>query len=104
MSGYEVKGQTISLIAGAAVAKADRFKPVKISGNNTFTISTVAEDVVIGVVQNEAKLGEAAQIMIAGVTMFTATAVVAAGAAVGTWGIALTGATAIGDIIAVKIK
>lgn len=104
MSGYEVKGQTISLKAGAAIDKDNKFKAVKITGENTFGLVTAPEDTVIGVIQTEANAGEAAQVMISGVTMYKATAVTAAGAAVGTWGVALTAATAIGDIIAVVIK
>ena len=99
---YELKGQTISLKANAEITKADKFKPVCIAGDNTFKLAGDS-DTVIGVIQNECKEGEAGQVMIAGVTFFTCTAEVAAGAAVGTWGIALqTGV--VGDVISVLIK
>ena len=32
---YEIKGQTISLIAGEAISAEQKYKPVYISGNNT---------------------------------------------------------------------
>ena len=99
---YEVKGQTISLKAATAITKADKFKPVKISGDNTFALAS-SGDTVIGVVQTEAKEGEATQIMIDGVTFFKCTAPVSAGDAVGTWGIALQSGAA-NDMISVLIK
>ena len=46
---YEVKGQTISLKAATAITKDDKFKPVKISGDNTFALAS-GGDTVIGVV------------------------------------------------------
>lgn len=99
---YEVKGKTISLKASAEVTKADKFKPVKISGDDTFAIAGDT-DTVVGVIQNECKAGEAGQVMISGVTMFKATAEITAGAAVGTWGVALRGGV-VGDVIPVLIK
>jgi len=100
---YEVKGKTISLKASAEVTKENKFKPVKVSADDTFAIATGDNDVVIGVIQNECKAGEAGQIMISGVTMFKATDTIAAGAAVGNWGVALRGGVA-NDIIPVLIK
>lgn len=99
---YELKGQTISLKANAEVTKENKFKPVCIAGDNTFKLAG-GSDTVIGVIQNECKEGEAGQVMISGVTFFKCTAEVAAGAAVGTWGIALQ-AGAVGDVISVLIK
>ncbi len=99
---YEVKGQTISLKAAAAISTDDKFKPVKISGDNTIALAESA-DTVVGVVQTEAKEGEAVQVMISGVTFFKCTEAVTAGATVGTWGIALQ-AGAVGDVISVLIK
>lgn len=99
---YEAKGKTISLKANAEIKKADKFKPVTIAGDNTFKLAG-ADDTVVGVIQNECKAGEAGQVMINGVTFFTCTAEVAAGAKVGTWGIALQ-AGAVGDVISVLIK
>lgn len=98
----ELKGMTISLKASAEVTKADKFKPVKVSGERTFALAG-AEDTVVGVIQNECKAGEAGQILIQGITFFKCTGVVAAGAAIGTWGIALNSG-AIGDVISVLIK
>ena len=99
---YELKGQVISLKASAEIKKADKFKPVKISGDNTFALADTA-DTVVGVIQNECKAGEAGQVMINGVTFFKCTTTVAAGAAVGTWGVALQAGVA-GDVISVLIK
>ena len=99
---YEVKGQTISLKAATAITKNDKFKPVKISGDNTFALASVG-DTVIGVVQTEAKAGEATQIMTDGVTFFKCTDTVTAGDAVGTWGIALQSGVK-NDMISVLIK
>lgn len=99
---YEVKGKTISLKASAEVTKADKFKPVKISGDDTFAIAGDG-DTVVGVIQNECRAGEAGQVMISGVTMYVATAEIAAGAAVGNWGVALRGGAA-KDVIPVLIK
>lgn len=99
---YEVKGKTISLKANAEIKKADKFKPVAIAGDNTFKLAGES-DTVVGVIQNECKAGEAGQVMINGVTFFTCTAEVAAGAKVGTWGIALQSGVA-GDVISVLIK
>jgi hypothetical protein len=99
---YEIKGQTISLKASVEIKKEDKFKPVSISGDNTFKLAG-AEDKVVGVIQNECKAGEAGQVMIDGVTFFKCTDTVAAGAAVGTWGIALQ-AGVVGDVISVLIK
>lgn len=99
---YEMKGQTISLKANAEITKADKFKPVAIAGNNTFKLAGTGETVV-GVIQHECKAGEAGDVLISGVTMYKCTAEVAAGGAVGTWGVALQ-AGAIGDVISVLIK
>jgi hypothetical protein len=99
---YEVKGKTISLKAAAEVTKENKFKPVKISADDTFAIAG-NEDTVVGVIQNECKAGEAGQVMIEGITMYKATATIAAGAAIGTWGIAVRGGVQ-GDIIPVLIK
>ena len=99
---YEQKGLTISLKAAAEVKKEDKLKPVAIASDNTFKLAADS-DTVIGVIQNECKAGEAGQVLVSGVTMFKCTAGVNAGAAVGTWGIALqTGVT--GDVISVLIK
>lgn len=99
---YEMKGQTISLKANAEITKADKFKPVTIAGDNTFKLAGDG-DTVIGVIQHECKAGETGQVMTGGVTFFKCTAEVAAGAAVGSWGIALQ-AGAVGDVISVLIK
>lgn len=99
---YELKGQVISLKASVALSKKDKFKPVKISGDNTIALAEEG-DTVVGIVQTEAKAGEAVQVMISGVTFFKCTATVAAGAAVGTWGIALQAGVK-GDVISVVIK
>lgn len=99
---YELKGQTISLKAAAEITKADKCKPVKISGNNTFALAEAA-DTVVGIIQNECKKDEAGQVMISGITFYTCVEAVTAGAAVGTWGIALQ-AGAIDDVISVLIK
>lgn len=101
MAAYEIKGQTISLKA-AADMKGKQYQPVKVSGDNQFDIAG-AGDRVIGVLQNEVIAGEAGQIMVDGVTMYKCTDAVAAGAAMGTWGVALS-AGAAGDVIAVLIK
>lgn len=99
---YEVKGKTISLKASAEITKENKFKPVKISGDDTFAIAGDS-DTVVGVIQNECKAGEAGQVMIDGITMFKATTTIAAGAAVGTWGVAVRGGVA-NDLIPVLIK
>lgn len=102
---YEIKGQTISLIAGEAISAEQKYKPVYISGNNTCKVTGgVTGTKYIGYVQAEGKLGEAVPVMIDGVTMFKASGAVAAGAEVLGGGIALAAATAAGDIIPVLIK
>lgn len=99
---YEIKGQTISLKANAEIKKADKFKPVTIAGDNMFKLAGDG-DTVVGVIQHECAEGEAGQVMISGVTFFTCTTEVAAGAAVGTWGVALQSGV-VGDVISVLIK
>ena len=99
---YEAKGLTISLKANAEIKKEDKFKPVAIAGDNMFKLAG-GSDTIIGVIQHECKEGEAGQVLISGVTFFKCTAEVAAGAAVGTWGIALQ-AGAVDDVIPVLIK
>lgn len=99
---YEVKGKTISLKASAEITKENKYKPVKIVGDDTFALAGDS-DTVIGVIQSECKVGEAGQIMIDGITMFKVTTDVAAGAAIGSWGVALRAGTA-GDVIPVLIK
>lgn len=100
---YEVKGQTISLIAGEVIGVDKKFMPVYISADNTCKIVGSTEKCV-GYVQAAGKLGEAVPVMINGVTMFKATAPVAAGTEVTGGGIALAAAAAAGDIIPVLIK
>lgn len=99
---YEVKGKTVSLKAAVEVTKDNKFKPVKISADDTFEIAGDG-DTVVGVIQTECKAGEAGQVMIDGITMYNATGEIAAGAAVGSWGIALRAGVA-GDVIPVLIK
>lgn len=99
---HELKGLTISLKANVEVTKANKFKPVSIAGDNTFKIAE-GEEKVVGVIQNECKAGEAGQVMVNGVTFYVCTETVAAGAAVGTWGVALQAGVA-GDVISVLIK
>ena len=101
MAGYEIKGKTISLVANADM-KGKKFTPVKVVANDTFGVAENL-DTVVGVLQNEVIKGEAGQIMINGVTPYVCTETVAAGAAVGNWGIALQGGNA-GEIISVLIK
>ena len=101
MAGFEIKGQTISLKA-AGDMKGKKYLPVKVAGDLTFDIAG-SGDKVIGVLQNEVVAGEAGQIMIDGVTMFKCTDTVAAGAAVGTWGVALSAGVK-DDVIAVLIS
>lgn len=101
MAGFEIKGQTISLKA-AKDMKGKKYSPVKVSGDLTFDVAG-AEDKVIGVLQNEVIEGEAGQVMINGVTMYKCTDTVAAGAAIGTWGIALSGGVK-DDVIAVVLR
>ena len=74
---YEVKGQTISLIAGEVISVDKKFMPVYISADNTCKIVGASEKCV-GYVQAAGELGEAVPVMINGVTMFKATAPVAA--------------------------
>lgn len=102
---YEIKGQTISLIAGEAISADKKFMPVYISAANTCKVTGgVTGTKYIGYVQAEGKLGEAVPVMIDGVTMFKASGAVAAGAEVLGGGIALAAAAAAGDIIPVLIK
>lgn len=101
---YEIKGQTISLIAGEAIAATKKFSPVYISGDNTCKVTGGTEGTkYIGYVQAEGKLGEAVPVMISGVTMFKAAGAVTAGTVVTGGGIALASAGKAGDIIPVKI-
>lgn len=99
---YERKGMRISLKAKAEITKKDIYKPVAISGDDEFKLATEG-DTIIGIIQNECKQGEAGQVMVEGVTFFKCTTTVAAGAAVGTWGIALQSGVE-GDVISVLIK
>lgn len=100
---YEIKGQTISLIAGEAISTDKKFMPVYISADNTCKIVKSTEKCV-GYVQAEGKLGEAVPVMIDGVTMFKASGAVVAGTEVLGGGIALAAASDAGDIIPVLIK
>lgn len=102
---YEIKGQTISMIAGEAISKDQKYLPAYISGDNTIKVTGAAGDVkYIGYVQAEGKLGEAVPVMIDGVTMFKITEAVTAGSVVVGGGIALAGGTKVGDIIPVLIQ
>jgi hypothetical protein len=116
----EDKGKTITLTAAADYsAAAARYFPVKITGANEFTACAAGEKSV-GFAQLPAKQYEADQIMINGITFAKASAAISAGAdiaAAGTYkirtangttdnviGIALSAATADGDIISVLIR
>lgn len=99
--GYELKGQTISLKAATALTKGT---PVKVSGANGMAAATVGTDTVVGILQNDVIATEAGQVMINGISMYKAKAVVAAGAEITGLGIALEAATAVNDIIPVLLK
>ena len=114
---YENRGKTISLIADVNYAK--RYIPVsKTNVDEQFTLCA-AGGAPVGVAQDPSKAGTACAIMINGVSMMHASAVIAAGAEVavtadgtvaaavagaGAFGVALNAATAAGDIISVLLR
>jgi len=75
---YEHKGMTISLKA-AADQTGKRYLPVKVSGADQFAVCGAGE-ASIGFMQNEAKLGEAAAILINGISFAKAGGAITAGA------------------------
>lgn len=109
MYAYEIPGMRFSLPAGAAVAR-HRF----VSANaDSKGVQATADTPVIGVSMNETEPDEVLEIA-DGIVMVEAAGAIAAGAAVKSdaegkatagagAGVAITGATAAGDLITVKL-
>lgn len=114
MIAYEIPGMRFSLPAGAAVARR-RLVSVNAAGNGVPATATTA---VVGASMNEVKVDQVLEVA-DGIVMVEAGGVIAAGAAVyadadgrvtatantdgGKVGVALTAATAAGDVITVKM-
>lgn len=82
MTSYEVPGQRVALVAAVDLINSrHRALVVNVDGNVTIA---GANAVICGVSQREAKLGEAASVMINGITFGILGAIVAAGANVST--------------------
>lgn len=115
---YEVPGFKIGTLTASSDLSGSQFRYVKVSGSGTVTICAAASDVPLGILQNKPKAGEAADVMVTGISKLAAGAAVAAGAEVGSdatgrgiagatgtrvMGQALEAASAAGQIIAVAL-
>jgi hypothetical protein len=115
---YEIPGFANGTDTASADLSAQQFRFVKSSGAGTVTVCAAATDLPIGVLQNKPVAGQAANVMITGVSKVVAGAAVAAGVEVGpdatgraiaavtgtrSKGISREAATAAGQIIAVDI-
>ena len=109
MFAFEIPGQRFSLPAGAAV---ERFRFVSADANSNGVTATAATPI-IGVSMNKAAAGQVLEIA-DGIVMVEAGGAITAGVSVASnatgqaiagegVGVALTGATAAGDIITVKL-
>lgn len=115
---YEVPGFKIGTLTASADNSGNQFRYAKVSGSGTATVTAAPADVVLGVIQNKPKAGEAVDVMVTGISKVVAGAAVAAGAEVGSdaqgraiaaatgaraFGIALEAASAAGQLIAVSL-
>jgi hypothetical protein len=83
MTAFEVPGQRVALVSGADLTIAKRYKALVVNSSGEVVIAG-ANAVICGVNQREAKLKEAASVMINGVTFGYLGAAVATGANVST--------------------
>lgn len=74
----EIQGQKISLIAGEDMT-TKQFHIVKMSGDFTVVTCSAVTDDMVGIVQNNPKIGQPAEIMINGVSKVRVDANIAAG-------------------------
>ncbi len=115
---YEESLTCISLNASAAITAANQYRFVVLNGSRTFALASLAGADAFGVVQDTPAAGEASAVATDGVTKVVAGAAITAGAAVTTdnagravaattgnriLGNALTGASAAGQIISVRL-
>jgi carbamoylphosphate synthase large subunit len=80
ISNYSVK---ITAVAGADLSSS-QYKFVKMSADNTVVLCSAATDKPIGVLQNDPKSGQEAEILISGGTKVNAGATLTAGSVIGT--------------------
>ena len=80
---YEIPGLKITLEAAADLSSA-QFKFVKLDANGKVVAIAAATDVPIGVLQNKPTSGQAAELMVDGVTKLQADAALTPGTAIGT--------------------
>lgn len=82
---WELPGLNITLQAGADLsAAANQYKIVKLDANGHAILCAAATDVPVGVLQNTPKSGDAADVMVSGVSKVQASAAIAIGKTIGT--------------------
>ena len=81
---YEAAQIKVGNWTASADLSAKQYHFVKMSGDNTVTVCAAITDVPIGVLQNNPKSGQAAEVCVFGVTKVVADGVLAAGNRIGT--------------------
>ena len=90
---YQASRICVGTLTASADLSDEQFRFVKVSGNNTVDVCDGIVDQPIGVLQNNPKLGEAADVAIFGVTKIKAGGTIVAGGTIGT--------DAVGEAVAV---
>ena len=80
---YELPGQVATFTAAADLS-AKQYYFVKITADNTVNVCAAVTDIPIGVLQNAPTSGQAASVMLYGITKLTAKEAIAVGNNVGT--------------------
>jgi hypothetical protein len=83
---YEAAQVKVGNWTASADLSTKQYHFVKMSGDNTVTVCAAITDVPIGVLQNNPKSGQAAEVCVFGVTKVVADGVLAAGNRIGTSG------------------
>ena len=85
VTSYEIPGFKLgTLKAGADLSSTGQYRFVKLDGSGDVVLCAAITDKPIGVLQNDPKLGEEAEIMVDGVTKLEADSAVAVGDEIGT--------------------
>ena len=83
-TSFELPGFKFSLEAGADLSVTGQFRFVKQDANGLAVLAAAVTDKVVGVLQNDPRLGEEAEIMVTGITKLSADSAVAIGDELGT--------------------
>ena len=65
---YEIPKKVLSLICGAVSLAAMQYHFVKLSADNTVVVCSGVTDVPVGVLQNDPGIGEAAEVLVFGIS------------------------------------